>query len=88
MTRLTVGLLCLSFLLTSAAVAEDGAGIEAAHPRDTVVLLHGFARTRSAVWLLSIRLERAGFRVESIGYDSINRAPDEILEAVSRDIRD
>lgn len=51
--------------------------------REVVVLLHGFGRSNSAMWLLGSRLERAGYYVQRVGYTSLRRTPDEILREVS-----
>jgi hypothetical protein len=40
------------------------------------------------MWIFAFRLKRAGFRVELVGYDSINQNPDEILEEISTQIRE
>jgi pimeloyl-ACP methyl ester carboxylesterase len=62
------------------AVADEGA------TRETVVLLHGLGRTRMAMWPLAARLEKAGFNVVRIGYDSLRQTPAQILAEVSRQI--
>jgi len=61
---------------------------EAGHSRDreTVVILHGLGRTKTAMWLLASRIERAGFDVIRIGYDSLRDPPEQIIAAVSRQI--
>ena len=38
------------------------------------------------MWLLAARLEEAGFRVHRIGYRSLDRSPDEIIDAITRQI--
>jgi pimeloyl-ACP methyl ester carboxylesterase len=53
---------------------------------DVVYLLHGLGRSRFAMWVLASRLEDAGFNVYNIGYASINKTPEEILENISRQI--
>jgi pimeloyl-ACP methyl ester carboxylesterase len=50
-----------------------------ASERNVVVLLHGLGRSKSAMWLLAQRLETAGYQVESIGYRSLHRTPEQIL---------
>lgn len=52
---------------------------EPAEGADTVVILHGLARSGSAMWMLSKRLEVAGFRTERFGYRSLSETPDEIV---------
>lgn len=54
--------------------------------RETVVVLHGLGRNKSAMWLLAARIEAAGFRVERIGYKSLKDSPQRILENVGRQI--
>jgi hypothetical protein len=51
--------------------------------KNYVYVLHGLGRGKSAVKLLALRLEEAGFQVERIGYKSINRSPQEILHSVT-----
>lgn len=63
-------------------VDEGGEGGE----RETVVLLHGLGRTRAAMWPLAARIEKAGFDVVRIGYDSLRHSPEQILAEVSRQI--
>jgi len=67
------------------AEEQDFAATEATD-KETVVLLHGFARGKFAMWPLSWRLEEAGFEVVRIGYDSLRESPEEILAGVSRQI--
>lgn len=55
--------------------------------RDTVVLLHGLGRSATAMWLLSERLEEAGYQVANIEYRSLRDTPEEILTDVSAQIR-
>ena len=54
--------------------------------RDTVVLLHGLGRRKSAMRRLASRLEAAGYRVERVGYKSLNQSPDENLANISEQI--
>ncbi|MBI9086006.1 MAG: alpha/beta fold hydrolase [Desulfobacterales bacterium] len=55
---------------------------------ETVVLLHGLGRSKAAMWLLANRLEKAGFNVQRIGYDSIDATPEEIIATVTGQIQD
>lgn len=50
--------------------------------REQVVLLHGFARSRLAMWSLSEKLEDAGYKVVAIGYGSLTQDIDEIKAEV------
>lgn len=54
--------------------------------RDTVVLLHGLGRRKSAMRRLASRLEAAGYRVERIGYKSLNQSPEENLTEISQQL--
>ena len=69
-----------------AVAASKSASAESAKQAPLVVLLHGLGRTRISMWLLASRLEDAGFRVYRIGYRSLDRSPDEIIDAISRQI--
>lgn len=59
-----------------------------ANEKEVVYLLHGFGRSKFAMWVLASRLEDAGFLVHNIGYSSINDSPEEILRDVSEQIND
>ncbi|MEA3412172.1 MAG: alpha/beta fold hydrolase [Pseudomonadota bacterium] len=50
---------------------------------ESVVLLHGLARTTHAVWLLANRLEGAGYHVERVGYRTLRTSPQAALEEVT-----
>lgn len=47
---------------------------------ETVVLLHGLGRSPRAMERLAEQLERAGYRVESLGYSSLDQDPQAILD--------
>ena len=53
---------------------------------DTVVLLHGLGRGESAMWLMAHRIEKAGFNVIRVGYDSLDASPEAIVSSVTHDI--
>lgn len=53
---------------------------------DQVVLLHGLGRTSNAMFWLQKRIREAGYKVHSIGYASLQQAPDVILEQVGEQI--
>ncbi len=55
-------------------------------PLDTVVLLHGLARSDWSMKPLELHLEKAGFVVENIRYTSLRRTPEQILDDVRRKI--
>lgn len=80
-------LLWISLFALALSGCETGGGHanptpEPATQPETVVLLHGLARTTHAVWLLAYRLEDAGFHVERVGYHTIRTTPQEALEEV------
>ncbi len=52
-------------------------------PIDTVVLIHGFGRTRRSMWMVGVWLKFCGYRVTSLGYPSRCVS---IAEAVERHI--
>ncbi|MCG7973388.1 MAG: alpha/beta hydrolase, partial [Candidatus Thiodiazotropha taylori] len=54
--------------------------------KEVVVLLHGLARSNMAMWRLKQRLEEAGFHVETIGYASLNRTSQQIIQEISQQI--
>jgi pimeloyl-ACP methyl ester carboxylesterase len=51
--------------------------------KDIVVLLHGLGRGKSIMEPLQKRLEEAGFSVTNIGYKTIDRTPEQIMNDVS-----
>ena len=53
---------------------------------ETVVLLHGLARSNAAMWVLNIRLKRAGYHVEPVGYRSLRQTPDQIMQDITAQI--
>ncbi|HES59660.1 MAG: hypothetical protein JW956_06145 [Calditrichaceae bacterium] len=57
-----------------------------AEKEDYVYILHGFAQSKWSMKLLSLRLEKAGFVVERIGYKSLNRSPKDILRDITEQI--
>ena len=62
-------------------------GSESAHDdKDIVVLLHGLARGNAVMWLLASRLKDAGFHVHRVGYGTLNRSPEQMLEEVQSQI--
>ncbi|MCG8015600.1 MAG: alpha/beta hydrolase [Candidatus Thiodiazotropha sp. 'RUGA'] len=56
--------------------------------KEVVVLLHGLARSNMAMWRLKQRLEEADFHVETIGYASLNRTSQQIIQEISQQIND
>ena len=55
--------------------------------QDIVIVLHGLGRTKSAMWMLASRIEKAGFRVARIGYHSLRDTPDKILKSIDAQIK-
>lgn len=58
--------------------AGDDARDDAGEP-ETVVLLHGLGRTDRSMRPLERRLSEAGFRVENIGYPSLDEDPETLV---------
>lgn len=84
--NLTASLLIALGIANAAASAESPPAAEDQATQDTVVLLHGLWRSRTAMWLMSHRLENAGFQVQNIGYDSTHETPEQILNSVASQI--
>ena len=78
---LLVGL-CLA-LAANAAIGGE-AGIQEA--RDSVVLLHGLGRTPTSMLVLARRLERAGYNVTNVGYDSRGGSLAEHVETLAAEV--
>ena len=47
-----------------------------------VVLVHGLARNSLSMWALELRLEDAGYEVESLNYSSLNKSVTEVQQQV------
>jgi len=79
-------------ILATLGCSSSGAqvGYDESEPvdKETVVLLHGLARSNAAMWLLASRLEDAGFYIERVGYSSLTQTPAQILEDVSQQIEE
>lgn len=56
--------------------------------KEVVIVLHGLARGKTAMWLLSERLEDAGFKVIRIDYKSINVEADDMIDEVTKKVND
>ncbi|MCG7915732.1 MAG: alpha/beta fold hydrolase [Candidatus Thiodiazotropha weberae] len=56
--------------------------------KEVVVLLHGLARSNTAMWLLKQRLEEAGFHVEAIDYASFNQTSQQIIGNITNQINE
>lgn len=70
-------LLLVSACLQSSAVPT--ANDLSRSDKDIVALVHGFGRSKYAMWFLADRLREAGYRVKLIGYPSLQETPEEIL---------
>lgn len=80
------GLFCL-FLGSCAGISPHTPGEDpGTESGEVVVLLHGFGRSSVSMWMMRQRLEDKGFEVESLGYGSLNRSPEEILKEITREI--
>lgn len=84
---LAAALLGVSITLGSLGCATALSG-PAQHPADKelVVMIHGLGRSNMAMWPLASHLEEAGYAVELVGYQSINRTADEVIAEVSSKI--
>lgn len=84
-TRVPAALLIGLFLALAAAAAIGGeAGLQG--EGDSVVLLHGLGRTRTSMLLLAQRLERAGYNVTNVGYDSRGGSLAEHVETLAAEV--
>lgn len=83
-----LGAVCFSIAtIAVASCAETASSNKAdALEKEKVVLLHGFGRDKSAMWLLASRIEEGGFDVVQIGYDSLGAPPEEITRSVAEQI--
>ena len=84
--HLLAGILAVLASAVQNSSADSVGGAEEAASRETVVLLHGLGRTRAAMWPLAVRIEKAGFDVVRIGYDSLRHSPEQILAEVGQQI--
>ncbi len=75
--------LATSTACSSKPITENAA---AATRKEPVVLLHGLGRNNSAMWLLTSRLEDAGYEAHQIEYDSFRSTPEQIITSVERAI--
>ncbi|MEW8496633.1 MAG: alpha/beta hydrolase [Candidatus Thiodiazotropha taylori] len=83
-------LLTLASLLIVLLVPIWQTPAESSEPgkKEVVVVLHGLARSNTAMWRLKQRLEEADFHVETIGYASLNRTSQQIIQEISQQIND
>ena len=75
----SLAVVCLSWVLAAAspgrATAAQAPGDGEPSEREAVVLLHGLGRTDRSMRPLERRLSDAGFRVENLGYASLDEDP-------------
>ena len=62
-------------------IAEESSG-------ETVVLLHGLARSNLAMKTMAKRLVASGYNVQQVGYKSIGEMPEDVLKDISEQIND
>lgn len=86
MRRALIAVFVLSLVLSLTACAWKKAPQAAVAEKETVVLLHGLARSSLAMWRLADRLEAADYHVVRVGYRSLTRTPDEIVADISQQI--
>ena len=74
--------------LTALMVCALGcwAGADAADEPETIVLLHGLARTDWSMKPLERRLEKAGYAVANLHYDSTDHGPRELVADVAAQV--
>lgn len=78
-----------AILLLSLSISQAQSRFQQYHFDDddeVVVLMHGLARSNIAMWTLNIRLKRAGYHVEPVGYRSLRNTPEEIMQDVTAQI--
>lgn len=73
-------------VLTALIIAGLAAPPANASGQDAVILLHGYGRTSWSMWSLENRLEDAGFAVHNLGYPSIRKTPEELVELLDREL--
>ena len=83
---LSLFLIALFAVYLTASQAQNLLSNDEPENREVVVLLHGLARSSAAMWLLHLRLHRAGYHVESVGYSSMSQTPEEIVADISQQI--
>jgi pimeloyl-ACP methyl ester carboxylesterase len=79
--------LLISMWLPNTALFASNDGFKRGD-RDIVVILHGFGRSKAAMWKLSSRIKGAGFRVKNIGYRSLSDTPERISQDIDGQIED
>ena len=54
--------------------------------QETVVLIHGLGRSAVSMWLMEVRIEKAGYDVIAVDYPSLGTTPDEVINIVAAQI--
>jgi len=75
-------------LLWPNAQAADAGDAALKENREKIVLLHGLGRNKAAMWRMDWRLEEAGYEVVSLGYESLEDTPEQILADIKKQIDD
>ncbi len=82
---LTTSVATIILSLTSGALyAEEASSMDA----QRVILVHGLARNSLSMWALEMRLEDAGYEVESLNYSSLNKSVAEVQQQVRSQLYD
>ena len=76
----------LMIIIFTVCGQEDSTRANTNADQEVAFILHGFARSKTAMVLLAARLENAGYLVHRISYPTLNTTPEEGLKAVSRQI--
>ena len=84
---LPVFALALAPAATSSSADRD-LGSDAVLNGDTIVMLHGLGRSSWSMWIMQRRFEKAGLRVENIGYPSPSRSIDERAQLLQQRLSD
>lgn len=88
--KFSLAAVILVLQLTHPAYAKDLSSPEQKTQKsgETVLLLHGLGRSKSAMWRLAERLEGAGFKVHRLDYRSINNTTNDAVNDIAKQIQD
>jgi hypothetical protein len=84
--RLTKQVIILIILFAFVSAQNNASPKNTLNKKEYVYVLHGLGQGKWSMKLLALRLTKAGFKVERIGYKSINRSPQNILHDVTNQI--
>lgn len=87
-TTFTLLLVCSLFATVGCAETHFSSTKNAEQAGETIVLIHGLGRSNVSMWMMDHRLEKAGYEVVRVGYNSLTQTPEEILQQVSDQIND